>query len=92
VIDFPQRQQRAVMRKKIVHNRIRFPHRFTEQDIRNFSRGAFGLKEPARGVDRAIDREAILTGGLVVFLAVAGSGVDGAGAGFERDVLAQDSK
>ena len=54
--------------------------------------GAFGVIEAAGGIHRAVDFDAVLPADDVVFLAVAGSGVDGAGALFERDVIGQDAE
>ncbi len=47
-------------------------------------------KRPAR-IHRAVDGDAVLAADDVVFLAVAGRGVHGAGALFERDVIGQDA-
>ena len=46
-----------------------------------------GIEEPAGGIDRAIDRQAVLHADDIVFLAMAGSGVDGAGSLLQRDVI-----
>ena len=45
-----------------------------------------------RRIHRAIDRDAVALADHVVFLAVAGSGVDGAGALFQRDVVGQNAE
>ena len=50
------------------------------------------MKEAAGGIDRAEGGDAVLPADGVVFLAVAGRGVDGAGALFERDVIGEDAE
>ena len=54
--------------------------------------GAFGVEEAARGVHRAVGLDAVLPRHHVVFVAVAGRGVDGAGALLERDVVGQNAE
>ena len=50
------------------------------------------LVEVAAGVERRVDLEAVPHAGLVVVGAVAGRRVHGAGAGFERDVVAEHAE
>ena len=54
--------------------------------------GAFGVEEAARRIDRAVGIDAVFAADHVVFLAVAGRGVDGAGALLQRDVIGQDAE
>ena len=53
---------------------------------------AVGMKEAAGGVDRTVGLDAVMAAGDVVFLAVTGRGVDGAGALFERHIVGQDAE
>ena len=50
------------------------------------------LVEAAARIERRVDLEAVADAGLVVVGAVAGRGVDRAGAGFERDVVAEHAE
>ena len=50
----------------------------------------FGLEEAAGGVYWTVSGDAVVAADEVVVHAVAGSGVNGAGAGFERDVFAEE--
>ena len=50
------------------------------------------MEEAAAGVDGAVDGQAVLHAGDVVFLAVAGGGVDRAGALLERDVVLDNAE
>ena len=74
------------------HDRIRFPDGLADQLFGQPPGGAFGVIEAARGIHRAVGRDAVLPADHVVFLAVAGRGVDRAGALLERDVIGQDAE
>ena len=50
------------------------------------------LVEAAAWIERRVDLEAVADAGLVVVGAVAGRGMNRAGAGFERDVIAKDAE
>ena len=50
------------------------------------------VEETAGGIHRAVDRQSVLLAGDVVFLAVAGGGVDCAGALLQRDVVGKDAE
>ena len=51
-----------------------------------------GVEEVPAGSDRRVDLEAVLHAGVEVVGAVAGRGVHRAGAGFERDVVAEHAE
>jgi hypothetical protein len=71
---------------------VGFPNRLADQFFGQAAGRAFGVKEAARGVHRAVDFDAVLPADDVIFLAVSGRGVDRAGALFERDVIGQDAE
>ena len=71
---------------------VRLPDGLADQFLGQAAGGAFGVIEAAGGIDRAVGLDAVLPADDVVFLAVAGGGVDGAGALFERDVVGQDAE
>ncbi len=54
--------------------------------------GAFGVIEAAGGIHRAVDLDAVLAADYVIFLPVPGSGMDRAGALFQRDVIGQNAE
>ena len=56
------------------------------------ARCAFGMEEAAGGIHGTVGRDAVLLADDVIFLAVAGRGVDRAGALFERHVVGQDAE
>ena len=57
----------------------------------DFARCAFRLKEPPRGVHRAIHRQPVLHADDVILLAMPRCGMDRAGALFQRHVVAQNA-
>ncbi len=65
--------------------RIRVPHLQAGEELDRFV-------VMAAGVERRVDLEAVTHAGLVVVGAVAGRGVDGAGAGIERHVVAEHAE
>ena len=63
--------------------RVRIEHRESLEERR-------ARDEAAVVADRVVDRQAVVLADLEVVRAVAGRGVHGAGAGFERHVIAED--
>ncbi len=73
-------------------DRIGVPNGFAEKFFGQFAGSAFGLEDAAGGIDGAIDRDAVTLADDEIFLAMAGCGVDGAGALFESDVIAVEAE
>ena len=73
-------------------DRIDFPNGFAEKFFGQRAGGAFGLEDAASGINRAIDRQAVALADDEIFLAVAGRGMDCAGALFESDVIADEAE
>ncbi len=71
---------------------VGFPDGLADEFFGQAAGRAFGVIEAAGGIHRAVGGDAVLAADDVVFLAVAGRGVDGAGALFERDVIGQDAE
>ena len=92
VLDFALRSKRAVFFQELDDQRIGFPDGLADQFFGQRAGRAFGLKDTAGGIDRAVDRKAVALADDEVFLAMAGRRVDRAGALLERDVIAQDAE
>ena len=73
-------------------DRVAFPDGLADEFFGQAPAAPSAWIEAAGGIDGAIDGDAVLLADDVIFLAVAGSGVDGAGALFERDVIAEDAE
>src|SRR5581483_3279402 len=79
----------AMLFEQLNDERIDLPNRFADQFGRKFSAGAFGVKNTAGGIDRAIHGNPITLADNEVFLSVTRSSVYCAGTLFERDVIAE---
>ena len=90
--DLLEAAERVVRFQDFDDDGVGFPNGFADDFFGQASRGAFGVIEAAGGIDRAEGRDAVLAADDVVFLSVAGGGVDGAGALFERDVIGEDAE
>ncbi len=73
--------------KDFYNEGVGFPHRLTEELRREVGLEPLGVEETARGIDRTVNRQAVLHSHHVVFLTMARGGVDGAGSLLQRDVI-----
>jgi hypothetical protein len=74
------------------HEWVGFPDGLADEGFRERAGFVGGVVKAAGAIDGAIDLDAVLHADDVVLLAVAGGGVDGAGALFEGDVIGEDAE
>jgi len=91
VIDVLRGEKRTVLFEDFDNEWIAFPHGLAEQLRGQISGFAFDFEKAAGRIDRAIDRQAVLLADHVILLAMAGGGMDGAGALLERYVIAENT-
>src|ERR1700683_4982538 len=83
-------EQRSVRFQNLANDRVRLPDRLADDLFRKPARRAFRVIEASGGINRAVDRKAVLNPDLEVFLAVSRRGVDSAGTLLQRYVIRQN--
>ena len=85
-------QQRVVRLQDFDDDGVGFPDGLADDLFGQAAGRAFGVIEAAGGIHGAVGGDAVLAADDVIFLAVAGGGVDGAGALLEGDVIGEDAE
>ncbi len=90
--DLFQTAERVVRFQDFDDDGVGFPDGLADDLFGQAARRAFGVIEAAGGIDGAECGDAVLAADDVVLLAVAGGGVDRAGALLEGDVIGEDAE